>query len=117
MRIELADGDEVFYHHTDTYAAMQMVVAMTDEDGFVRYFMRDDMPEAEATAYAEAQRFVDDYGNERVVGYVSLLDTIRYMRDIKAGVRLLRSMERVALQPKFNTVIGETLHRTYAGQL
>ena len=79
--------------------------------------MRDDMPEAEATAYAEAQRFVDDYGNERVVGYVSLLDTIRYMRDIKAGVRLLRSMERVALQPKFNTVIGETLHRTYAGQL
>ena len=119
VRVELADGDEVFYHHTDTHAAMQIVVALPDDNGwcFTRHFMRDDMPEAEATAYAEAQRFVDDYGNERVVGYVSLLDTIRYMRDIKEGVRLLRSMAQVPLQPKFNTVIGETVQRNYAGLL
>lgn len=117
VRVELADGEEVFYHHTDTYPAMQMVVALPDEHGFTRCFMRDDMPESEAKAYAEAQRFVDDYGNERVVGYVSLLDTIRYMRDIKEGVRLLRSMEHVPLHPRFNTVIIETLSRIYAGQL
>ena len=118
VRIELADGDEVFYHHTDTHPIMQMVVALPEDYwGIVRCFMRDDMPEAEATAYAEAQRFVDDYGNERVVGYVSLLDTIRYMRDIKEGVRLLRSMARVPLQPKVNTIITETIQRTYAGQL
>jgi len=54
-----------------------------------------DLPEDIAKIHDEATRFVDDYGNEWVSGFVTMHQLIRYARDVTNGLKMFRSIEGV----------------------
>jgi CBS domain-containing protein len=92
--INNAEG-QVYFHESDADSAVGVVVVAPDTvEGFPYQTIvwGDDMPELFAEAYLNAPRFMDDYGNERVVGFVTLRDLVRSYGDMEGASRAFRYM-------------------------
>jgi hypothetical protein len=86
---------EVYFHESDVDSAVGVVVVAPDTvEGFPYQTIvwGDDMPELFAEAYLNAPRFMDDYGNERVVGFTTLRDLVRSYGDKEGASRAFRYM-------------------------
>lgn len=89
------DGGDTYFHESDEYQIDKVtVVAAETVDGYAYtvLVLTDDMPEEVATAYADAPRFIDDYGNERVKGFATLRDLVRSHGTLVAGLYAFRMM-------------------------
>jgi hypothetical protein len=97
-----SSGDETYFHETDEYQIDKVTVVPPDTvDGYpyTVFVLTDDMPEAFADAYANAPRFTDDYGNERVAGFITLRDLVRSNGTLVAGLYAFRMMTGFRVYP------------------
>jgi len=95
VKITNSDGDYEYYHNRDTHAASRVTVRMPSADNGLPVCYIGDLPEDIAKIHDEATRFVDDYGNEWVSGFVTMHQLIRYARDVTNGLKMFRSIEGV----------------------
>lgn len=102
VKVITSDGDEEFYHPRDMHAALRVTVRMPSADDYLPACYIGDLPEDIAKIHDDAPRFVDDYGNEWVSGFVTLPQMIRYARDVINGIKLFRSIEGVPFDTPAN---------------
>jgi hypothetical protein len=97
-----SSGDDTYFHETDEYQIDKVTVVTPETvDGYAYtvLVLTDDMPEAFATAYADAPRFTDDYGNERVAGFVTLRDLVRSYGNLVDGLYAFRTLTGFRVPP------------------
>jgi hypothetical protein len=97
-----SSGDDTYFHETDEYQIDKVTVVTPETvDGYAYtvLVLTDDMPEAFADAYANAPRFTDDYGNERVAGFTTLHDLVRSHGNVNAGLSAFRMLTGFRVSP------------------